>query len=486
MATKSNGLLKILLGVAGAIAVGVIALAMGGRGNKNTANEKPNDVVYISEEEAKEFGLNITGDTPQDTLRTLLGAMKATRDEVKRANDENARLKSERDRLVDNEKNVEARIGQALSEQADKMTTMFQRQFDDYKEQMSGRTVVRPTEEEREDVSEELPIGGGQRGFKAENATDLGETAQVSGGTIWINPTDMKTTDSSGRIVPENTQGAKTTFSTPFKLENGADSGNTSQKNNAVPNTESKPKSSRTPFYTIPDNSTLVGATAMTALLGRVPINGTVTDAYPFKAIIGRDNLMANGIDLPDVEGAIVSGTASGDWTLSCVRADINSITFIFQDGRISNGLSKSNQSGSQSGKSKLGWLSDDAGLQCIPGERKTNAPEYLTSQFLLAGAGAAANGFAQGQTTATVQNGSVVGAVTGNQGRFILGQAIGGGLQEVENWYRQRYGQMFDAIYVKPGQQVAIHITEQLEIDYDTNSRKVKYHHSRRINGLD
>lgn len=58
----------------------------------------------------------------------------------------------------------------------------------------------------------------------------------------------------------------------------------------------------------------------MTALLGRVPINGTVTDPYPFKVLIGRDNLTANGIDLPDVEGAIVSGTASGDRTLSCVR----------------------------------------------------------------------------------------------------------------------------------------------------------------------
>lgn len=58
----------------------------------------------------------------------------------------------------------------------------------------------------------------------------------------------------------------------------------------------------------------------MTALLGRVPVNGTVTDPYPFKVLIGKDNLTANGIELPDVEGAVVSGTASGDWTLSCVR----------------------------------------------------------------------------------------------------------------------------------------------------------------------
>src|SRR5699024_5533657 len=31
-----------------------------------------------------------------------------------------------------------------------------------------------------------------------------------------------------------------------------------------------------TPVYTVPKNSTLVGSVSMTALLGRVPINGTV------------------------------------------------------------------------------------------------------------------------------------------------------------------------------------------------------------------
>lgn len=45
----------------------------------------------------------------------------------------------------------------------------------------------------------------------------------------------------------------------------------------------------------------------MTALIGRVPLNGTVSDPYPFKLLIGEDNLTANGIELPDVAGAVVS-----------------------------------------------------------------------------------------------------------------------------------------------------------------------------------
>ena len=53
------------------------------------------------------------------------------------------------------------------------------------------------------------------------------------------------------------------------------------------------------------------------------------------KVLIGADNLTANGIELPDVAGAVVSGTASGDWTLSCVRGQVRSITFVFHDGTI-------------------------------------------------------------------------------------------------------------------------------------------------------
>ncbi|EDS7122119.1 TIGR03752 family integrating conjugative element protein [Salmonella enterica subsp. enterica] len=235
-----------------------------------------------------------------------------------------------------------------------------------------------------------------------------------------------------------------------------------------------------TPVYTLPENSTLTGSVAMTALLGRVPVNGTVSDPYPFKVLIGRDNLTANGIELPDVEGAIISGTASGDWTLSCVRGTVHSMTFVFRDGTIrtvpSAGNKANNDSNGKSQGSEIGWLSDPHGLPCIPGERKSNAAEYIGSQFLLAGSSAAADAFANGQTTTTVDGGSVTSAVTGSSGQYVLGQALGGGLKESADWFKQRYGQMFDAIYVPPGHPVAVHITRQIPVDYETQGRKVKY----------
>ena len=73
----------------------------------------------------------------------------------------------------------------------------------------------------------------------------------------------------------------------------------------------------------------------MTALIGRIPIKGNVDDPYPFKVIVGSDNLAANGLEIPGLDGMIFTGNAIGDWTLSCVRGEIHSVTFVFEDGTI-------------------------------------------------------------------------------------------------------------------------------------------------------
>ncbi|WP_242687801.1 TIGR03752 family integrating conjugative element protein [Photorhabdus stackebrandtii] len=126
------------------------------------------------------------------------------------------------------------------------------------------------------------------------------------------------------------------------------------------------------PIYTLLENTTLVGSQAMTALLGRVPVNDKVTDPYPFKVLMGKDNLTANGIELPDVEGAIVSGTATGDWTLSCVRGNVTSLTFVFADGTVrtvpkSDNRTNGGQHIQDNNAGNIGWLSDDNGIPCLP-----------------------------------------------------------------------------------------------------------------------
>jgi integrating conjugative element protein (TIGR03752 family) len=240
--------------------------------------------------------------------------------------------------------------------------------------------------------------------------------------------------------------------------------------------------------YTVPTNSTLMGSIAMTALIGRVPIDGTVNDPYPFKVLIGRDNLTANGIDIPDVAGAVVSGTASGDWTLSCVRGQIRSVTFVFEDGTIRT-LPKDDERGSNRQTNNgtdtqdgLGWISDPYGIPCVSGERRSNAQQYLGSQALITAAGAGVAALideGSGQVSYMSSDGSV--GTLGIGANEAMGRILASGVQDMSAWVNQLYGQAFAAVYVKPGAQVAVHLEQPLTIDYDPAGRRVDH----RLGGL-
>ena len=485
MATvKANGIIKYLVFfvVGCAIFIGVLAFK-GSKDKKAEAlNTQPATVVYdLTEAEQSELGLT-AGDTPHDTLKTLLGAVKSTRAEVNAVREQNEKLKQENNQLKANANNVSQLISDALEQK--------QFEFDQKLEALRTQIERTPAQENSANTSsnnesQNYPIGGfGLDGSKSQSHSQPLPTITPEPSTTWVEPTDVVYRDKNGNIVDAATQNATAAYPNPFKALDESAVGEAAKQIQTNPDAENTTKKSNLiPFFTIPQNSTLLGATAMTALIGRIPIDGKVTDPYPFKIIIGQNNLIANGIELPDVEGAIVSGTATGDWTLSCVQGKVENISFVFSDGTIASAITGKDKANSEKG---IGWLSNPNGVTCLSGVRKTNAPEYLTSQFLLSGASAAAQSLAQGQTTTVVDNGSVIGAVTGNQGKFILGQALAGGLKETTDWFRQRYGQNFDAIYVPPGQSVAVHVTQELKIDYNPSGRKVKYRHSRATRSLD
>jgi integrating conjugative element protein (TIGR03752 family) len=239
--------------------------------------------------------------------------------------------------------------------------------------------------------------------------------------------------------------------------------------------------------YTVPSNSTLMGSIAMTALIGRVPIDGTVNDPYPFKVLIGPDNLTANGIDIPDVAGAVVSGTASGDWTLSCVRGQIRSVTFVFHDGTIRTVPEDGNrdQRGGQASANSttsatpgLGWISDPYGIPCVSGERRSNAQQYLGSQALItaAGAGAASLIKSDNGSVAVVANGNGSLGTVGIGGNEAMGRILAGGVRDMADWVNKLYGQAFAAVYVQPGARVAVHLEQPLNIDRDAQGRRVNH----------
>ena len=246
------------------------------------------------------------------------------------------------------------------------------------------------------------------------------------------------------------------------------------------------------PYFTIPENATLPRVTTMTTLVGRIPIDGRVQDPVPFKVIIGRDNLAASGAFVADdIAGVVASGIAVGDMSLSCVEGYIQSLTFIFDDGTVRtvsqrmNGASSGFGSGSGGGvslsaTSKLGWLSDQYGNPCIPGKFETDAPRYLAEVIggkALSTAGAA---YAQSQTT-TVNSSGPLGAtsssqVTGSVGKNVLGKVVNSGANELTDWLMRRLENSFDAVVVRAGTRVAVHIEQSINIDKEPDGRRLDY----------
>lgn len=462
MQLKANSLLKILVPSL-LLGAGFIGLKACRTPDSDTQTVDNTVVADLTGDEMKALGID--GDTPRDTVATLVGQMKQYRAEMEEMRTNSAALVKENQRLRERDTGVEGRINSALNRERETFNKEMKQQqtsmLDSFQQKLN-QLSQKPATLAGSGVGGDIPAGLG-----------LDNQEIPAGAVRWVEPADARPLDKHGQSAASGVQ-------FPWSFGNAGDNAITKQKKEflAVAKGE-RAIEEATPVYTLPENSTLTGSVAMTALLGRVPVNGTVSDPYPFKVLIGRDNLTTNGIELPDVEGAVISGTASGDWTLSCVRGTVHSMTFVFRDGTIRTVPSAGNKANSDSNKgqgSEIGWLSDPHGLPCIPGERKSNAAEYIGSQFLLAGSSAAADAFANGQTTTTVDGGSVTSSVTGSSGQYVLGQALGGGLKESADWFKQRYGQMFDAIYVPPGHPVAIHITRQIPVDYETQGRKVKY----------
>jgi hypothetical protein len=239
------------------------------------------------------------------------------------------------------------------------------------------------------------------------------------------------------------------------------------------------------PYYTIPANSTSVRDKLMTALVGRIPVKGVVTDPYPFKIVISDDNLAANGLRIPHLLQMIVSGYCEGDLNLLSVRGWITSLTFVFDDGTISSTTSNDNDIGNYTKTNSLGYLSDKYGNPFIRGKLITNAPAYLAGGVAINAGVGAANAFTQSQLThSTTLLGPTNTSVTGSPVNYITGQAASSAANSIQQWWHDREEQSFDAIYVAPMDEknhfveIAVNFAKEIHIDYDPNGRKLNYAH--------
>lgn len=482
MKIKSNTLVKVLVPSVLFVAIFIGLKSCGSAKPGSSASGESNVVADLTPDELRALG--IEGDTPEDTLRTIATRMKKLTDQQAALVKRNTQLVEENAALQDKTQKVDQQIRAAVAgvkNEAQSAQGALKSQLDAVTSRLESLGSQMASGNDKPAQSGDIPVGLG--------LDDVGGGTSGKDGMIWVDPKDGQAFDRNGKPLSAGEKLAGGTFKYPTSF---LDDNEITRQKAALEQTakgytnEKGGVANEEPVYTVPENATLVSSQAMTALLGRIPLEGKVQDPYPFKIMIGADNLAANGIELPDVEGAIVSGTATGDWTLSCVRGDVYSITFVFTDGTVrtypkpqrnSNGQG-GNGSQKKSENSSIGWISDDQGIPCIQGIRKSNASTYLPTLFGLSTATAAASAFAQSQTT--TQNNGPYGqsstTLTGDAGKYALGAGMAGGMKETTDWVRQRYGMTFDAVYVPPGKNVAVHITREIPIDYEIKGRKVRY----------
>jgi integrating conjugative element protein (TIGR03752 family) len=458
----SNALLKWLM-VPLAIALVLVSVKFLTAG-KTDSRDPGGEAIHLTPDEMKTLG--IEGDTPRDTVATLVAQVKQLRNELQGAARDNQNQKTENERLRARESGIEQRVQSALDEEK---TRLNKEREDAAAQRLEAQGLLQNLQARLDNLSKgraeaDLPVGFG---------LEEGDGQAFQDTPIqWIEPTGKAVKTGAAAGVPTGTALAGTPLAGQKPLD-----ADLTRLADPPAETAQKIKQPVQPVYTVPANATLTGSVAMTALVGRVPIDGTVNDPYPFKILIGADNLTANGIELPEAAGAVVSGVATGDWTLSCVRGKVRSITFVFSDGTVRTVPDAGSNASNSNNNDGLGWIGDQYGIPCVSGEQRSNAAQYLGNHTLLTAAGAGAASLIKSDTgrVALVTNSDVLGTV-GIGGQEAAGRILANGIQDMSEWVNKLYGQAFAAVYVRPGARVAVHIDRALEIDYDPAGRRVKH----------
>lgn len=450
-----------LLPILGAIVVLMLIVVV----MKSCSHDEANSVVLESVPRAPAPD----ADTPADTIKTLTANVAAMTQEVAALRRENAVLARENQTLIASRSQIEENVATRLRRELQSQT-----RDQANRERIDAGVLASLTDRVdrlAESVSRgqgshsDIPVGLGLDGLTSPQG--------ASSSLVWVEPLDAKSSTTDTGVLDRINQ-----------RSGGYLEGAKAQTGRVAAEVRASVETLRPePAYTVPRNATLIGSTAMTALVGRIPVQGQVRDPMPFKVITGSDNLVANGLTIPGVQGMVWSGTAVGDWTLSCVTGRLESVTFVFDDGTIRTLSSddRTAQGDAQGDRNKpLGWISDTRGIPCISGERKTNATAFLSQRIGVQAIQAAADAAVAAETTSVVgSQGTVTDSVTGRVGSYVLGKTIAGGSDEIAKWLLERQSQSFDAVFVPAGSELAIHVDRELAIDFDHTGRRLHHAHT-------
>jgi integrating conjugative element protein (TIGR03752 family) len=405
-----------------------------------------------------------SGDTTEETLRTVQAQYGDLRRELKQRDDQIATLKETvTDMSTDKGEEINSALADQLSQLEQKVNSLKVGNFS-----MDNQGAV------LKDFGFNTP--GSASGSEDPVDYKINGESFAFGNT---SPTYEQTTSVEGRPSYRRLKPLSTGSEAPRPSQSLA----STDSDSSLPQF-SNPMSSGEPVYTIPARATLFDATSMTALIGRVPIGGQVQDPFPVKLIVGSDNMAANGHQIPGLDGVIFDGVARGDWSLSCVSVELTGATYVFDDGTINHMPPDKTVSADALGASfgegqsskNIGYISDRQGVPCIAGKRITDAYKQASLMTILGAAQGYSKYRADSLRTTGVDGGTVISSVTGDRGEYGEWGLAASGLDKTIDIFEERFQDTFDAIYVAPGQEVAIHVARDLHINHNKNARRVSY----------
>jgi len=446
--------------------LGVGALLFNSGESPKTSNtNKPKQVPVQVEEEVVELAKD-----EQDSYANTIKVMNARSLEEKKRNDIlEKRLKElEENRLK--EEQVKTIVNRSTDERSRDLSKTFKEKFKELRGDFDEKLNVKGMAE--------MPDGLGFDNLGTGKLSNMfnGKRKHSRNGVIASNENIVTilpmTTPSLGGQNKEQTLAIdgsplpKGSSNKSVRFSKGAKKGTKSDKPELIP------------FYTINQNATMMANTTMTALVGIVPNEqGSVVDPIRFKIITGNNNIASNGLYIPGVKNIVWSGIAIGNREMSCVRGELHSVTFTFEDGTIRTINSQSDSGKDKLGGKMLGYIATPNGNPCMPGLLVTNAEDYLKDRMWASGFAAAADGFSQTQLSSQVtDSGSVNQFFTGDTADFVAANMLKGTLTELTDYLRARQRQAVDLVFLAGGKDVVVHVETQLAIDYDPTGRKLDH----------
>ena len=233
------------------------------------------------------------------------------------------------------------------------------------------------------------------------------------------------------------------------------------QSNTNIQPSATKPRLNNENRNIIPPGA-MIPSRTITALIGRIPVDGRVEEAWPFKVVATDVAHVANFYET-EVHGMILEGTAVGDYSFKCVRGKIDRINITLADGRVVTTVSA---------EEGLGWISDAGSNPCLRGLYVSNISEHFGKQTFFEILSSAAKATARAEQTNIVSaDGVTRSEITGDELRATFAEGIAGLADSAREFYEQR-GDVWDAVYVEPNQKIVVHITEEVILKPDDNKQ--------------